>query len=395
MSTTRRDFLKTGVMGAAVTVLAPSIGRAALATKPSRTLVILQLTGGNDAINTLIPYTDRRYRQLRPTLAIPEHEILPISETAGFHPAMAALVPLYEQKKLAIVNGVGFPTLDRSHFRCQDVWISADESVGRNDHQHPGWVGRYADLYLDDAHSRFSVLAYGQPVDTATIAKRKHATTISDFSGFARDVDPSLRAIYDIPRQNAAAELVRAHGRQLFSALDEAKGLSTRDVVTTYPATSLGANLHGVAQLLSANPAIRVVWVSMGGFDTHGHQAEEHTALLGDLSRSLAAFQSELALRGLADRTLVMGWSEFGRRIHENANGGTEHGKAGMVLLLGNRIGGGIYGDLPDLSRADDGDLPTTIDFRSVYATIIQQWLGHDPEPVLKGRYAQLGFVRK
>jgi uncharacterized protein (DUF1501 family) len=401
MTMTRRDFLKTGALGATMTVLAPAVWSAAPA-RPARTLVILQLNGGNDAVNTVIPYTDPLYRRLRPTLAIPERDVLPLSETLGLHPAMRALLPLHAKKTLAFVNGVGFPSLDRSHFRCQNVWCSGEESAGSANSaegaelRRLGWVGRYADLHLRDSASPLSVMSYGAPIATGLYAKNRPAAVVGDLSSLrlmaSREDDSALRALYAAPREGPL-ESIRTHGATAFAAIDEARRGLGKPAAIQYPPTSFGTGLRGVAQLLSANPAVQVVWISAGGFDTHGRQAAAHAALLEDLSTSLAAFERDLETRGLSERVLLLAWSEFGRRIQENSNGGTEHGKGGTVLLLGHSVAGGVYGEAPALASSVDGDLPSPVDFRSVYATVLRKWLGCDPEPVLNGRYPLLGFL--
>ncbi len=403
MPTTRREFVKSGMMGATLTLLAPRLAAAAHPRAPHRVLVSVQIGGGNDALNTLIPYTDGRYRALRPTLAVRESDLLPVNDRFGFHPALAPLLPLYKQKALALVQGVGFPSLDRSHFRSQEVWQTADESCGRDRRQRLGWIGRYADLYLASEATALSLVALTDRTPAEMMAGKKRATVAGDFEVFTgqplQNEDPrflaALRGLYETPRLRPAAEAIRAHGALLFAALEEIPHSRRAGGEMLYPRSPLGEALRETATLLAARPGIAAVLITVGGFDTHARQDARHAPLLADFASSLAAFHRDLTARDLDDRVAVLAWSEFGRRAHENASRGTDHGRGGIVFLLGNAVHGGLHGEPPNLAALEDGDLPAPIDFRSIYASIIEEWLGHDAEPVINGRYAKLGLFRK
>jgi uncharacterized protein (DUF1501 family) len=400
---TRRDFLKTGMMGATLTILAPRLASAATA-RPRRVLVSVQLAGGNDPLNTLVPYTDGRYRALRPTLAIPEHDVLPVSDHFGFHPALAPLLPLYQRKALALVQGVGFPSLDRSHFRSQEVWQTGDESCGHDRRPRLGWIGRYADLYCERDATALTLVALTDRTPPEMMAAKKLATVAGDFEVFTgqplRGEDPrflaALHGMYGTPHPRPAAEAIRAHGALLFAALEEMpRTPRARTETTPYPRSPLGEALGETAALLSAHPGIISVLITVGGFDTHARQDSRHPLLLADFASSMAAFHQDLRARSLNDRVAVLAWSEFGRRAQENASRGTDHGKGGTVFLLGDAVEGGLHGERPNLAALEAGDLAAPIDFRSVYASIIEEWLGRDAEPVVRGRYAKLGLFRK
>ncbi|HVR43978.1 MAG TPA: DUF1501 domain-containing protein [Thermoanaerobaculia bacterium] len=404
----RRDFLRIGGAAVSLTFLAPRLVLSDAGSN-GRILVILQLVGGNDSVNTVIPYADPKYRQWRPLLAIPDAEILKVDSRLGLHPSMGALAELYQRRRFAFVNNVGFPTLDRSHFHCQDVWQTADENhAGAHGRHSSGWLGRYADLYLGhEAHS-LTALSIGNRVPLGMAAETVIPAAITSAATYQIQTDPrtpggrepwlaAIRGSYEhgsMGHAHGDLDAIRMSGAEMFESIDLLETIPPPSETAGYPDSSLGRGFQLVSQVLAANLGTRVVWISTGGYDTHSTQGGMHANLLADLSGSLAAFQADLEQRRLDDRVVVMGWSEFGRRVQENASSGTDHGKAGTMFLMGNHVkGGAFYGEVPDLGTLDQGDLPTQIDFRSVYWTLIDDWLGHDPEPVLMGRYENLGFI--
>ena len=407
----RRDFLRNTAAGAAVTLFAPSMFARSLAGDSGmsgRTLIVLQLAGGNDALNTFIPYADARYRSIRPSLAIPDAEILQVDSRLGFHPALAPLVPLWRSGRLAFVSGVGFDTLDRSHFHCQDVWQTAMADVAHGStggHGAMGWVGRWADLYSGHATDPLTTLAIGSRIPLGMHSAHTPIAVVSDEEATLRTpygstgveaMSAVLESIYAGGHGEDLTAQIRGHGTDLFKVLDTIEALPDRAAADEYPASPLGDAFELVARILASGHRSRAIWINTGGFDTHSGQTGTHNQLLGDVAQSLAAFQNDLETRGLEDDVVVMGWSEFGRRAAENASAGTDHGKAGAVFLLGKPINGGIaYGEPADLSRLDDGDIPSTTDFRDVYWTLIRDFFDNDPEPVLGKRYQSLGFVRR
>jgi len=410
MQITRRDFVRIGAGGITVSLLCGDLLKADPAVEggPPRMLVVLQMTGGNDALNTFIPYTDSIYRSVRPTLAIADKDILKVSDRIGFNPALGPLVPLYQGGKFTFVNNCGFPSLDRSHFRCRDVWQTGIELPGPAPRGTRGWLGRYADLYLGEGATAVTTFAVDGRAPVGLVSDSIAGTTITGPDAFATStdlvVDPddpdrdryksALLEIYGQQRSSTTLELVRTRGIAAFQAVDLFKRLGPQSL-NAYPTTSLGKSLELVARIAAAGIGTALIWISLEGFDTHGLQPQTQTNLLGDIAGSLAAFQQDITTRGLSRNLLVLGWSEFGRRIAENGFRGTEHGKAGSVFLLGDNVKGGVYyGGQPDLSHPDDGDVPTQIDFRSVYWTIIQDWFQRDPLPVLSKPYENLGFLQ-
>lgn len=406
MSATRREFLKIAGAGASISILAPLdlFG----ASAQGKSIVVLQLAGANDALNTVIPYTDARYRSLRPNLAIPEADIIKLDGRVGVHPSLARFADLYRSGKAAFVTGVGFKSLDRSHFHCQDVWQTGVEGGSHGLHSSGGWLGRLADTYLAPAPSPLVALSIGSKIPLGMSSEEVIAGAIADPATFDVATDaryqsdraPFVSALHDLYETHggdmSATGMIRRYGDEMFSSIDLVKSLPAADPAVTYPTTALGRALSFAARALSGPAGTRLIWVVQGGYDTHSNQATTHANLLADLSNSLAAFWEDAERNGFAGRVAVMAWSEFGRRAKENASGGTDHGKAGTVFLLGGGVrGGSIYGAVPDLGALDQGDLRTEIDFRSVYSTLIQDWMGLDPHPILTNHYETLGFIAR
>jgi uncharacterized protein (DUF1501 family) len=416
MTLTRRDFVKGGLAGASLAFFSTRLGASVLANaEEGRTLVILQLIGGNDTLNTFIPYTDPRYRAVRPTLAIPDNKILQADSRLGFHPSMKELHELYQRGEFAFVTNVGFPTVDRSHFYCQDVWQSGRENPVPDE---PGWIGRWADLYAPSSFSPATLVGVAASTPRGLIAKRVFPTCLLDVNAFKSNGDSSnqqeasyfvssIRNAYGIAKSDPLLEAIREQGSVAFAAIDMFNALPAPSTLAGYPIdssgviTSLGHAMRFAAQLIAGGTGMDVIWISFSGFDTHRDQVSStsasggtHASLLREMSASLGAFQRDIENRGVADRVTTMVWSEFGRRVEQNASFGTDHGRAGSVMLLGNHVKGGQwYGDPYDLADLDEGDLKPRIDFRSIYATLIRDWLGGDPRLVLGQDYEQIGFL--
>jgi uncharacterized protein (DUF1501 family) len=403
MSCTRRRFIRTGLtVVTAGTAVPPWLSRAAeaagtgVAAKPpvaERILVVVQLSGGNDGLNTLIPYSDRLYRERRPTLAVPETRLSPLTSDLAMHANLARLRERYDRKQLAIVQGVGYPNPNRSHFRSMEIWhTAAPEKVIRT-----GWIGRTLDRMQPGPMNPLLGLNVGNELPKAVIGE-KGAPASLDGGAFGL----VMSAAY--PSGAMAAGKVTADGdhhgnlallqQTTVNATVSAERLQAAakryPEGATYPNTPFARGLQQVARVIAGDLGTRVYYVSTGGFDTHSGQAPRHETLLTTLSEGLAAFQSDLERLGRADRVVTMVFSEFGRRAAENASAGTDHGAAGSMFLLGPRITGGLYGRAPSLSDLENGDLRHTTDFRSVYATVLARWLGVDPGPILGAEFPLL-----
>lgn len=395
----RRQFLKQTVGGSLALGLgcaAPELlTRAAMAADQAggeRVLVVVQLTGGNDGLNTVVPYTDDEYRRQRPKLAIPTDRLLKLNDQLGLHPAARGLADLWEDNKLAIVQGVGYPQPNRSHFESMDIWHSC---LRKETPRADGWIGRYLEQ-AGPARSDAPAVHLGQGKQPLALAARDvRVPSIASLERFRLQAeDTNVRAaIADLAAakpssndellgflQSSTAAAISASER-----VDQARrGYETP---IAYPENALAEKLRTVAQLIDAGLQTRVYYVELDGFDTHAQQPDAHTALLGQFADSTRAFQRDIEHHGHGDRVLVVSFSEFGRRVAENASDGTDHGAAGPMFLAGNRVRPGTIGDHPSLTDLQDGDLKHAIDFRQVYAAILESWLGCASEPVLGERY--------
>lgn len=407
----RRKFLKLGGAGALVVTagataplfMAQSFSSSqpgAKAAGGSRALVVVELEGGNDGLNTVIPFETDQYYKLRPTLAIPKAQVLKLEGATGIglHPAMTALQKLYHQGHLAIVQGVGYPNPNYSHFESSDIWQSA-QSQRKADRS--GWLGRYLETQPDGNRQAASLIGESPLALYSRTTLVPAINSLEDFKFQADDYYDGegaqrlqlARRIYQHVSQDSLAEYVRAGALDALSTADilarQAKDFGERK---GYGDSELARQLAAVVQLLVAGLDFRVFYVRLSGFDTHSNQLDQHTSLLKDLSESLAAFYGDLAQMGLAEQVITMTFSEFGRRAEENG-GGTDHGSAQPLLVLGGNIKGGFYGQSPSLSDLDNGNLKHQIDFRQVYATILKDWLRVEPGPLLGGNWPLLTLL--
>jgi uncharacterized protein (DUF1501 family) len=403
---TRRDFLQaalgTSTLMSLGSVVPDWLLRSAKAASQrdgrDTVLVVLQLTGGNDGLNTVVPYADDEYGRNRPTLRLPTNELHKIDASLGFHPRMEAFSKLYKDGHLAIVQGVGCPNPDQNHERALRMWHTADP-------QRPqcptGWLGRAVDRVWSPVASD-TTAAFVGPIPRPFALNAENV------------VVPSLRSAEDItihqpagwaapitaPSDNTLLQFMRQ------SALD-ARGKSERieAVVKTaggsadYPAFGLARDLRTVAQLIRADVGIRIFLAELGGgglggFDNHANQLGNHCALLHQLAESVAAFLYDLQRDKQLDRVVLMTFSEFGRTVKENGRRGTDHGIAAPVFLAGGQVKGGLVGPHPSLTDLDKGALKMHTDFRQVYATVLDRWLGFDSEPVLGGRFESLDVFK-
>ncbi len=394
MTTTRRQFLSTAA-GASLISLSPAVPdfllRAAAAetsAKGEKILVVVQLTGGNDGLNTVIPYGDDEYYKNRSTLAVGRTQVHKIDDYVGFHPAMNGFSELVEAGQLAVVQGVGYPNPNRSHFESMDFWHTA----GRNKGSRPtGWLGRYLDASAADAGRDVAALHLGgedQPL--ALAAESVHAPSIRSFERFRLqklDAEQIRRAIADTKSEESDDDLLSFVRTSAISALNASRrveeGMKQYKTDEKYPGSDLAQKLKTVAQLIDAGLSTRVYYVSLAGFDTHAQQAAAHASLLGELSGAVTSFIRDLVAHGHGERVLLMSFSEFGRRVAENASRGTDHGAAAPMFLAGGGIKPGLIGKHPSLTDLEIGDLKHHTDFRQVYAAILDNWIGCDSQTIL------------
>lgn len=420
---TRRAFLHRGLTLASTAITIPVFlqhSAAALAqsvpagvspvtASNGRILVVVQLAGGNDGLNTVIPFGDRAYYKARPGISIPEKDVLKLGVQSpagiGLHPRMSALKELHDEGKLTIIQGVGYPNPNRSHFKSTDIWHTAETS-GTGD----GWLGRYFDNRCAGAPacSGHDGIAIGRSAPLAMQGRSFKPVSFETpdlFRWTGEDEGAAeAKAYAALMSPTSSPGSVGNDSFLTRVALDaQIASRRIREAVAkkpsvVYPRSRLAQQLTMVAAMIRAGLETRVYYVTLGGFDTHAGQGGAqgtHANLLDQLATSLRAFQRDLVHSGLADRVLTMSFSEFGRRVGQNGSGGTDHGTAAPMFLMGPMVRPGVLGDLPSLTDLDNGDLKFNVDFRSVYAGILDQWLEADAAKVLGQSFKAAQVIRK
>ncbi len=396
MNPSRRDFLKQTLgtsallsLGSTVPSLLARVGSQVPVEGAGRALIVLQLSGGNDGLNTVVPYGDDAYARSRPTLRWKADEVLKLDDGLGFHPSLSGCHRLFQEGTLGIVQGVGFPRATGDHDRDLRIWHSADPE---DPQRQTGWVGRTVDGMSPEERLDTGAFFVGS-IDRPFALHARHAVipTVNSMQDLVirQEVPtartpggPALLAYIEAARQRAHAQSDRV--RDLLAVTATAGG--------AYPRSQLGQHLQVVAQCLRAQVGARIFFVEhggggIGGFDNHANQKGNHGALLAQMSEAISAFVGDLQADGLLDRVLLMTFSEFGRTLAENGRRGTGHGNAAPVFLVGGALRGGIIGDHPSLTDLDGAALKYGIDFRQVYATVLQRWLGMPAQSVLGGDF--------
>lgn len=429
---TRRRFLRSGLTLVAGTVTVPTFldhtvlalanaADGALTQAPSGTdgkiLVVVQLSGGNDGLNTVVPYADDAYHRARPNLAHPANSVLKVNDYVGLHPNLAPIKALFDDGLAAIVQGVGYPNPNRSHFRSMDIWHSGQPEI---ETPTSGWLGRY----FDNACSGCPADAGVSIGETSPMAMRGSKFMPVSFEraenyryrGPERKTYETLNEIHKtapttLPTEGQRAAGRRSAGPQVVSASDQLEFLTrtaldaqvssdtilrvTRQYQTqsSYPGNEFGQGLRTIAAMIAGGLPTRVYYVSLGGFDTHANQRGRHEQLMSQLAQGVTAFWADMKQQKNADRVLMMTFSEFGRRVEQNASGGTDHGTAAPMMFFGKSVKPGIHGKHPSLTRLDGGDLVHTTDFRQAYATVLQDWLQTPSKPILGQQFKPLPLL--
>ncbi len=442
---TRREFLRRTVLGSSLawtmpmflsntfTALQAEAADSAIQTptgKDATILVVLQMAGGNDGLNTVVPYANDFYHKARPKIGLKADDVLKINGDIGLHGSMKGFKSLYDAGQLSVIQGVGYPNPNRSHFRSTEIWQTASDS---NRVEKYGWVGRYFDSACAGADPTVGVVIGNQLPQSFFAAKPKGivfnnpqnyrfmangaATEESykklnelEMSSPLPDGGPSMSAddnansggsIAMLPAGmpmtgGRAIDFISRTALDAQHSSDEVRAIAAKVQNTAvYPGSQLGGSLKMVAKLIGGGLPTRIYYVSQGGYDTHTNQVNSQQRLLGDLGDSVKAFTDDMKAQGNMGRVLVMTFSEFGRRVSENANGGTDHGAAAPMFIIGNKVKAGLLGHYPSLAPADlfQGDVKYNVDFRSVYAGVLENWLKTKSAPILGKQFAPLPVV--
>ena len=367
-------------------------------------LVVVQLTGGSDYMNMVVPYADSLYYDNRPTVGIPSEDVLPINDRFGFNPNLGTFKNLYDQGQVAVVNGVGYPNPNRSHFRAMDIWHTCEpEKIATE-----GWSGRV--IRDIDPHSEnvLTGVNFGRGLPRAMALTGVPVASVAVLEGYGvltgiPGQDQRARALDVFERMSSPAIGTGATmdylGRTGLDALKGADILKTAadsySSTVEYAATPIAQSLRGMAQVILKGLGTRVLYTSQGGYDTHANQVPVQTPLLSDLSAGIGDFFTDLREHDAADNVMMLVFTEFGRRVKDNGSG-SDHGSGGASYLIGQPVNGGMLGAYPSLKEEDqlDGDLHFNVDFRSVYSTIVDKWMGLDAKSAIGGNYELLDFVR-
>lgn len=420
---TRREFLQNGMSFVAMGIGMPSLfmeaaqantlGKlAALGSAPGSTnkiLVLVEFGGGNDGLNTVVPYMDPAYQKLRPRIGIRKQDVVPIDGNLGLHPRLKPLMDLYEKGHLAVVNGVGYPNPNYSHFESMDIWQLADPA--HQIKERAGWLARY---FNEDGHLKsnpLSGLTLSGSMPLAFTAEDMAASVYTE--GQEDPFNSSNKNDKETQAKLAARRAIYTKGTVANNHLDfirkvgEHAYMNTVEIRTAlanystkaskevrYPQyNSFASSMATVAKLIGGGLSTRVYYVSVGGFDTHANQPYQHGALLGGIAETMVAFFNDLESQGRTNDVTLMTFSEFGRRANENDSYGTDHGTASAMFIAGGAVKGGVHGEHPSLTDLLNGDMRFTTDFRKVYATLLDNWLGADSQKVLGAKFDHLGLV--
>jgi uncharacterized protein (DUF1501 family) len=395
----RRKFLHLGSL-ATGTLMLPKFLKAFEGQKYGMTgnkvLVVLQLSGGNDGLNTVIPVRNDIYYRERPGLSIAKDKALTLNSEAGLHPSLTHLKDLYDEGYLAILNNVGYPNPDRSHFRSMDIWQTASNS---DEYLNTGWLGRYLDAQCSGCSKPTQVLEIDDMLSLALNGEQMKGLALRDpkrlyetsQDPFYRDI---LRAVDNEKAEDPTSYLYKVMAETLSGADYIFQQSKLRPSITVYPNTEIGKNLKTIASLIASDINTSVYYVSLGSFDTHVGQQAKQEKLFNDLNDAIKPFTDDLKSNHRFEDVLMMSFSEFGRRVGENGSGGTDHGTANnMFLISGGLKNKGLLNEMPDLTNLTEGDLNQQLDFKRVYATVLNKWLQADDYKILGRQYDYLNFI--
>jgi uncharacterized protein (DUF1501 family) len=383
----RRRFVKLAAALPLAGMCGPALALAPRDADYRRLLVLVELKGGNDGLNTVVPYADATYYALRPKIGIERDRVAQLSDRVGLHPSLEPLLALWKSRELAVLQGVGYPEPNLSHFRSIEIWDTASRS---DEYLQEGWLTRTFNAAPTPKDFAADGVIVGSPDLGPLSGVGTRAIALTNTEQFLRQA--RLAVAEGETRNKALKHILKVEG----DILQAASRLSPDHVfVTAFPEGAFGNAIKTACHVIANRAGVAVVRVTLPGFDTHSGQPATQTKLLSELARGLAALKSALLELGRWDDTLVLTYAEFGRRPKENLSSGTDHGTASVHFAIGGRVAGGLYGEQPTLDRlSDDGNLPYAIDFRSVYATILERWWGVSAAGPLGGRFATLPIIR-
>lgn len=400
MGHNRRDFIKRTGLIAAGSFLAPSFINALTNQSidfAGKRLVVIQLSGGNDGLNTIVPYNNDIYYQARPLINIAQNEVLKLNDELGMNPALGALKSLFDNGLVSLINNVGYPNPDRSHFRSMDIWHTASNS---DEYWKTGWLGRYLDAECGNCESLHKAIEVNPTLDLAMKGENFKGLAMEDPRKLLRDINGGHNR--SIARQNKDDGHEENSVDYLYKTLVES--VNSADYISekvklyksnvTYPQGRFANNLKTIAEMINSGLETSVYYSQLGGFDTHAQQKPKQTRLLKGYADGVAAFVKDLKANGTLKDTLILTFSEFGRRVSQNASGGTDHGTANNLFVIGDQVKAGVFNAAPDLIDLDNGDLKFDIDFRNIYATLLDGWLGADSGKILRQDFLTLPFLK-
>ena len=393
----RRDFLQVGSMATAslfVPKFLKAFERGALVPPGNKVLIVLQLSGGNDGLNTVIPVRNDIYYRERPKLGIEKQKALLLNDEAGLNPALTAFKDLYDNGNLGIMNSVGYPNPDRSHFRSMDIWQSGSSS---NDYVYTGWLGRYLDAQCNGCGKPTQAVEVDDILSLALKGQQNKGLAFKDprrlyntsHERYFKDIDAEHHH-----GEETVDYLYKTMSETLSSAEYIFEQSKLRPSSLQYPGTELGKNLKTISSLILSDINTKVYYLSLGSFDTHVNQEDRQNRLFVELNDAVSAFVKDMKANNRFEDVLMMTFSEFGRRVSQNASGGTDHGTANNMFFVGGGLKEkGLLNALPDLNDLNEGDLKHKVDFKDVYATVLNKWLASDDKAILGKQYNHLSFI--
>lgn len=398
----RKDFLQRSLFATAGTMLIPNFLKAyeqnrmgGVGKSSDKILVVVQLSGGNDGLNTVVPYRNDLYYQARPRIGITKEKTLRLTDEIGLNPALEKLRSLYDDGLVTIVNNVGYPNPDRSHFRSMDIWHTASES---SEYLNSGWIGRYLDAQCAGvACTPYDALEVDDTLSLALKGNKVKGISLLNPQKLYQETQGKF--MENLTKTNHdASDNVHYLYKTLSETVSSAAYIYDKAKVqrsaAAYPTNELAQRLKTVAELITSGVSTNVYYVSLSGFDTHVNQVPQQERLLKQYAEAMHAFVTDLKANGKMNDVMVMTFSEFGRRVKQNASGGTDHGTANNVFLIGGGVkNSSVFNEAPNLTNLDDGDLKYSVDFRNLYATLLNKWLGADDVAILGRKFEMMPFV--